>query len=201
MLSKCLLPSAIKKLLSFPTILDHFRTNVYPLTKGIYLYNIHCVFIVFISILMEIVSCQTLCICYISRILNSLHESLIQSDLTRSLQKNEAFIRNLNLKFFQGPKIMEDFQMMPLPGGEESQQISTFLSKPTDHTTRIKSKQEIQIKHLSPPKNFMSSLFKKLIKLFKNLELCCNWQFHIQHQCTLIRHVSIIQQRSIFIST
>ena len=80
---------------------------------------------------------------FIFRIVNSLHESLIQSDLTRSLQKNEAFVRNLNLKFFQGPKIMEDFQMMLLPGGEESQQISTFLSKPTDHTTRIKSKQEI----------------------------------------------------------
>ena len=137
---------------------------------------------------------------FIFRIVNSLHESLIQSDLTRSLQKNEAFIRNLNLKFFQGPKIMEDFQMMLLPGGEESQQISTFLSKPTDHTTRIKSKQEIQIKHLSPPKTSMSFL-NKLINLFKNLELCCNWQFHIQHQCTLIRHVSIIQQRSIFIST
>ena len=62
---------------------------------------------------------------------------------------------------------MEDFQMMLLPGGEESQQISTFLSKPTDHTTRIKSKQEIQIKHLSPPKNFMSSLFKPTNQAFQ----------------------------------
>ena len=49
-LSKCMHSSAIKKLLSFPTILDHFRTNIYPLTKGIYLYNIHCV--LFTSILM-----------------------------------------------------------------------------------------------------------------------------------------------------
>ena len=138
---------------------------------------------------------------FIFRIVDSLHESLIQSDLTRSLQKNEAFIRNLNLKFFQGSKIMEDFQMMLLPGGEESQQISTFLSKPTDHTTRIKSKQEIPIKHLSPHKNFMSSLLYQQIKLFKNLDFRCNWQFHIQHQCTLIRKVSIIQQISIFIST
>ena len=82
---------------------------------------------------------------------------------------------------------MEDFQIILLPGGEESQLISTFSSNPTDHTTRIKSKQEIQFKHLSPHRNFMSSLLYQQIKHFKNLELCCNWQFHIQHQCTLIR--------------
>ena len=133
------------------------------------------------------------------RIVNPLHESLIQSDLTRSLQKNEAFIRNYDLKFFQGPEIMEDFQIMLLPGGEESQRISTFLSKPTDDTTRIKSKEEIEMKLFSQ-KNFMSMFLYQLIKLFKNLELCCNWQFHIQHQCTTIRHVSIIQRRSILIS-
>ena len=142
MLSKCVLSSAIKKLLSFSTILDHFCTNEYPLTKGIYLYNIHGV--LFTSIFMEIVSCQTLCISYIFRIHNSFHEALVQSDLTRSLQKNEAFVRNLHLKFFQGPKSMEDFQIMLLPDGEETQQISTFCQSPP--TTPLESSQNKKFK-------------------------------------------------------